>query len=82
MFIRKTIGIQMFILLIGFFLAGVGFAGMSDFLLVGIMLTYLLSYTQYVLFLGLPALYIFMRRSAYLNRIIIATEEMAAGTTT
>jgi signal transduction histidine kinase len=30
-------------------------------------------------FLGLPALYIFMRRLAYLNRIIIATEKMAQG---
>ena len=36
-------------------------------------------YAFCVLFLGLPALYLFVRRSAYLNRIIVATEDMAAG---
>ena len=39
----------------------------------------LLLYIPAVLFFGLPAIYIFVRRSAYLNRIIIATEAMSAG---
>ena len=85
LFLRKSIGMQMFILLIGFFgiqtfillvgffLAGIGFGGMyfDPF--------YLVIYAICVVFLGLPALYIFMRRLAYLNRIIIATEKMAQG---
>ncbi|MCM3709519.1 sensor histidine kinase [Sporosarcina luteola] len=73
MFLKKSIGVQSFILLIGFFLAGIGF-------IVGLMDGPLfILYTFCVIFLGLPALYIFVRRSAYLNRIIISTEQMAAG---
>ncbi|MCG7343701.1 MFS domain-containing histidine kinase [Sporosarcina sp. ACRSL] len=73
MFLKRSIGVQSFILLIGFFLAGIGFVGMFMF---GV---FFVIYIFCVLFLGLPALYIFVRRSAYLNRIIIATEKMAAG---
>ncbi|WP_262174813.1 sensor histidine kinase [Saccharococcus sp. Marseille-Q5394] len=73
MFLKRSIGVQSFILLIGFFLAGIGF-------IVGLMDGSLfILYTFCVIFLGLPALYMFVRRSAYLNRIIIATEQMAAG---
>ncbi|MDW0118218.1 HAMP domain-containing sensor histidine kinase [Sporosarcina thermotolerans] len=73
MFLKRSIGVQSFILLIGFFLAGIGFiGGFID----GI---FLMIYAFCVLFLGLPALYIFVRRSAYLNRIIVATEQMASG---
>lgn len=73
MFLKKSIGMQSFILLIGFFLAGIGFiVSFID----GI---FIVMYAFCVLFLGLPALYIFVRRSAYLNRIIVATEDMAAG---
>lgn len=73
MFLKKSIGVQSFILLIGFFLAGIGFVGgfFDGFFFV--------IYAFCVLFLGLPALYIFVRRSAYLNRIIVATEQMASG---
>lgn len=73
MFLKKSIGVQSFILLIGFFLAGIGLVGgfIDPFFFV--------VYLACVLFLGLPALYIFIRRSAYLNRIIIDTEKMAAG---
>ncbi len=73
MFLKKSIGVQSFILLIGFFLAGIGLVGgfIDPFFFV--------VYVACVLFLGLPALYIFIRRSAYLNRIIIDTEKMAAG---
>ena len=72
-FLNRSIGVQMFILLIGFFLAGVGFASImiAPFLLI--------AYIPAVLFLGLPAIYIFVRRSAYMSRIFKATEEMAAG---
>lgn len=73
MFLKRKIGVQMFILLIGFFLAGIGFVG----IFIEPML--ILIYFPAVLMLGLPALYIFVRRSAYLNKIIVATEEMAAG---
>ena len=73
MFLKKSIGMQSFILLIGFFLAGIGFiVSFID----GI---FMFMYAFCVLFLGLPALYLFVRRSAYLNRIIVATEDMAAG---
>jgi signal transduction histidine kinase len=73
MFLKKSIGVQSFILLIGFFLAGIGFVGgfIEPF--------FFIVYVACVLFLGLPVLYIFIRRSAYLNRIIIATEKMASG---
>ena len=72
-FLNRSIGVQMFILLIGFFLAGVGFVAVAfqPFLLI--------VYVPSVLFLGLPALYLFMRRSAYMSRIFKATEEMAEG---
>ena len=73
MFLKKSIGVQTFILLIGFFLAGIGFA------VVLMMPPSLILYIPAVLFLGLPALYMLVIRSAYLNRIILATEEMANG---
>ena len=70
---KKPIGIQTLILLIGFFLAGIGFV------VVFLMPVSLILYIPAVLFLGLPALYMFVKRSAYLNRIIVATEAMAEG---
>ncbi|MBO0601537.1 HAMP domain-containing histidine kinase [Sporosarcina sp. E16_3] len=73
MFLKKSIGVQTFILLIGFFLAGIGFV------VVFLMPVSLILYIPAVLFLGLPALYMLVKRSAYLNRIIVATEAMAAG---
>lgn len=74
MFLNRTLGVQMFILLIGFFLAGIGFA------LTAVEPMLVLAYLPAVLFLGLPALYIFMRRAAYLNHILHSTEKMANGT--
>ncbi|MEK3936146.1 MFS domain-containing histidine kinase [Sporosarcina sp. FSL W7-1349] len=73
MFLNRRIGTQMFLLLIGFFLAGIGFAGvlLQPFLIV--------IYAPLALFVGLPFIYIFVRRTAYLNRIMIATEAMAEG---
>ena len=73
MFLNRTIGKQMLILLFGFFLAGVGFAGMlvAPFLAV--------VYIPLVLFIALPLLYIYVRRTAYLNKILLATKEMAEG---
>ncbi|WP_172372615.1 sensor histidine kinase [Sporosarcina jiandibaonis] len=79
-FMRKTIGMQMFILLIGFF--GIQtFVLLFGFFIAGMYFHpfYLVIYAIFVVFLGLPALYIFVRRLAYLNRIIIATEKMAQG---
>ena len=73
MFLKKSIGVQTFILLIGFFLAGIG-------LVVVVLFQQLISRLHSSSFiLGLPALYMFLRRSAYLNRIIISTEKMAQG---
>ncbi|WP_153733086.1 sensor histidine kinase [Sporosarcina obsidiansis] len=73
MFSNRTIGVQLFILLIGFFLAGIGFVGgfIEPF--------FFLIYAACVMFLGLPALYVFASRGAYLNRIFAATSDMAAG---
>ena len=73
MFLRKSIGRQTFILLIGFFLAGIGFIGMF----IDPML--FVIYCLCVLFFALPISFIFVRRAAYLNKIIIATEAMATG---
>ncbi|GKV56186.1 two-component sensor histidine kinase [Sporosarcina sp. NCCP-2222] len=73
LFLKKSIGVQTFILLVGFFLAGIGLV------VVGLEPTLVIIYFPCVLFLGIPALYIFVRRMAYLNKIIIATDAMAAG---
>ncbi|WP_051508671.1 HAMP domain-containing sensor histidine kinase [Sporosarcina sp. D27] len=72
-FLNRSIAIQTFILLFGFFLAGVGFIfGLFEPML-------LLIYAVCVLFLGFPALFIYMRRMGYLSRILKATDDMAAG---
>lgn len=72
-FLNRSIAIQTFILLFGFFLAGVGFIfGLFEPML-------LLIYAVFVLFLGFPALFIYMRRMGYLSRILKATDDMAAG---
>ncbi len=73
MFLNRKMGVQTFILLIGFFLAGIGFVCMF------IDPIFLIMYMFCVLFLGLPAIYIFVKRAAYLNRILVATEAMANG---
>ena len=73
MFLNRSIGIQMFLLLIGFFLAGIGLC------VVLIQPILIMIYIPLVLFAGLPFLYIFVRRAAYLNRIMVATEAMANG---
>lgn len=73
MFLNRSIGIQMFLLLIGFFLAGIGLC------IVLIQPILIMIYIPLVLFAGLPFLYIFVRRTAYLNRIMVATEAMANG---
>ncbi len=73
MFLNRSIGLQMFILMIGFFLAGIGIVivGWQPFLLI--------IYMPLALFIGLPMVYIYVKRVAYLNRIMKATEEMANG---
>ena len=73
MFLNRKIGMQMFILLIGFFLAGIGLFG------VVVYPPLIIIYAPLALFVGLPFLYIFVRRAAYLNRIMAATEAMADG---
>ncbi|MFD0942232.1 sensor histidine kinase [Savagea faecisuis] len=72
-FLHRSIGVQMFILLIGFFLAGLGwvFVAYEPFLII--------FYMMAVVFLGLPALYIFVRRFGYLNRVFKSTEKIAQG---
>ncbi|MDN4606216.1 histidine kinase dimerization/phospho-acceptor domain-containing protein [Sporosarcina highlanderae] len=72
-FLKQSIGVQTLILLFGFFLAGIGFVAMF---IDGI---FFIIYAFCVIFIGLPALFIYFRRMAYLNRIIVATEKMAAG---
>ena len=73
MFLNRKIGTQMFILLIGFFLAGIG---LSVVLIEPIAI---IIYAPLALFVGFPFIYIFVRRAAYLNRIMAATEAMADG---
>ncbi|MBE1555286.1 sensor histidine kinase [Sporosarcina limicola] len=75
MFLNRSIGIQMSILFIGFFLAGIGFVGVMVIQEPEAFLIYMIL----VLFTGLPILYFFVKRVAYLNRIIVATEAMAEG---
>lgn len=74
MFLNRTLGIQLFILLVGFFLAGFGL------LTVMIAPFTIIVYVPAVLFLGLPALFLFVRSAAYLNQIFASTEKMANGT--
>lgn len=74
MFLNRTIGVQMFILLTVFFLAGIGLA------VVLVAPFALLVYFPAVVFLGLPAIYLFVRRAAYLSEILVSTEKMAKGT--
>ena len=72
-FSNRTIGVQLILLLIIFFLAGIGLVG-------GFMAPELLViYAICVLFVALPALFIFIKKAAYLNRILAATNDMAAG---
>ncbi len=72
-FLNRSIAIQTFLLLIVFFLAGMGLVGATvDGLLFVI-------YTFCVLFIGLPVLFFYMRRMGYLGRILKSTDEMAAG---
>ena len=73
MFLNRKIGTQMLFLLIGFFLAGIGFAGVL------LEPSLIVVYAPLALFIGMPFIYIFVRRTAYLNRIMIATEAMAEG---
>lgn len=73
MFLNRKIGTQMFLLLIGFFLAGIGLVGSL------IMPPLFIIYLPLALFVGFPFIYIFVRRAAYLNRIMVATEAMAEG---
>lgn len=74
MFLNRSLGIQFFILLIGFFLAGFGI------MVVMLQPFALVVYFPAFLFFGLPALYLFVRRAAYLNQIFASTEKMANGT--
>ena len=73
MFLKRKIGVQMFILLIGFFLAGIGFVA------VGLSPSLIVVYFPLVLFAGLPFLYIFVRRTAYLNRISLRRKRWQMG---
>ena len=72
-FLNRSIGIQMTALLAIFFLGGVGLAGVT--LEFGLIIVYAPLFT----FILLPALYIFLRRMGYLNRVMKQTEDMAAG---
>ncbi|PIC79324.1 hypothetical protein CSV75_12055 [Sporosarcina sp. P18a] len=72
-FNNRTMGVQFSLVLMIFFLAGVGLVG-------GVMHpSLLIIYVFCVLFVALPALFIFVKKAAYLNRILAATNDMAAG---
>lgn len=82
LFLNRSIGFQAFILLIGFFLAGFGLALSFSFIIGGFGIGgfMLFLYALIAIFFGLPAIFIFVTRAAYLNRVFKATEQMAAGT--
>lgn len=72
-FLNRSIGMQTFAMLIVFFLAGVGAAGV---LVSGWLI---LIYAPLFIFVLLPTLYMMLRRMGYLNRVMKQTEDMAEG---
>ncbi|MEC1178585.1 HAMP domain-containing sensor histidine kinase [Metasolibacillus meyeri] len=72
-FLNRSIGIQVFAMLIIFFLAGIGFAGAM------VQTELFVIYIPLFLFVLIPTLYIFLRRMGYLNRVMKQTEDMAEG---
>lgn len=82
LFLNRSIGFQAFILLIGFFLAGFGLALSFSFIIGGFGVGgfMLFAYVLIAFFFGLPAIFLFVTRTAYLNRVFKATEQMATGT--
>ena len=75
MFENRSIGIQSLILLLIVFLGGFGFAVVVASASFGVFLFYMFLFVVFFI----PALYIFMRRMGYLNRIMQHTENMAHG---
>lgn len=75
MFENRTIGMQSLILLVVIFLGGFGFAVMAMAGDAGVAAFYVFLFVVFFL----PALFVFMRRMGYLNRIMRYTEDMANG---
>lgn len=75
MFENRSIGMQSLILLLVVFLGGFGFAVVMTAGSFGVFLFYMFLFVVFFI----PALYIFMRRMGYLNRIMQHTENMAHG---
>ncbi len=75
MFENRSIGMQSLILLLVVFLGGFGFAVVMTSASFGVFLFYMFLFVVFFI----PALYIFMRRMGYLNRIMQHTENMAHG---
>lgn len=75
MFENRSIGVQSIILLFVVFLGGFGFAVVMTAGSIGVLLFYMFLFVVFFI----PALYIFMRRMGYLNRIMKHTENMAHG---
>ena len=72
-FLKRTIGVQTVIMLIVIFFWGVGT------LLVLMVPVALIVWIPATILIGIPVLVVLMSRMAYLNRIILKTEEMARG---
>lgn len=72
-FLKKSIGVQTLIMLIVVFFWGAGT------LLVLIQPVALIVWIPATLLIGIPVLVVLLSRMAYLNRIIVKTEEMAKG---
>lgn len=75
MFENRSIGMQSLILLLVVFLGGFGFAVVMTSGSFGVFMFYMFLFVVFFI----PALYIFMRRMGYLNRIMQHTENMAHG---
>ncbi len=72
MFENRSVGVQFFILSLGFFLAGFGF------FIAWTSTAHMMIYLVLVV-LSSPFLYLFLRRAGYLSKIFTATEKMANG---
>ncbi|MEK4228143.1 sensor histidine kinase [Solibacillus sp. FSL H8-0538] len=73
MFLIRSIGVQSLAMIIVFFLAGLGLAGVL------LAPELLLIYIPLFVLVLIPTLFVFMRRMGYLTRIMMQTKDMAEG---
>ncbi len=72
-FVKRSVGVQIVILIFVVFLAGLGLGGVI------IQPVLILAYTPLFTFIAIPALYILFKRVGDYNKLAVATEEMSKG---